>query len=119
MHQAIGPNHAGTGIAQDGELAVYDVLPDFQRVSTVVNANSYQTCVEGFELFCVLCELAQLACAVRSPVSTIEDQEHTLAAQRREAKGFAIFVIQNEVRRRLAHRGRNLWPGQVLARGQC
>jgi hypothetical protein len=108
-----------TGIAQNGELSVHDVLPDFQRVLAVVNANSDQMCVERFELSYVPRELAQLACAVGSPVSAVEDQEHALAAQRREADGLTVFVIKDEVRRRLAHRKRDLWPGQVLARGQC
>jgi hypothetical protein len=73
VDQAVGPNHTGTGIAQDTELAVHSFLPDQERVLAVVDANCHQTGVEGFELFCVPRELAQLARAVGSPVTAIED----------------------------------------------
>jgi hypothetical protein len=119
VQQAIGPNYPRTRVAQDRELAVHNALPDFQCVLAVVNANSDQTCVEGFEISCVPRELAQLARAVRSPVSPIEDQEHAFAAHRRQADGLTVFVLEDEVRRRLARRRRDLRPGQVLAGGPC
>lgn len=80
MQQAIGPNYPRTRVAQDSEPAVHNALPDLRCVLSIVNANSYHASVEGFELFCVPRELAQLARAVGSPVAAIEDQEHALAA---------------------------------------
>jgi hypothetical protein len=119
VQQAIGPNYPRTRVAQDSEPAVHNALPDLRCVLSIVNANSYHASVEGFELFCVPRELAQLARAVGSPVAAIEDQEHAFAAHRRQADGLTVFVLEDEVRSRLAHRRRDLRPGQVLAGGPC
>jgi len=80
VDQPIGPNYPGAGIAQDGELAADNLLPHETRVLAVVNADGYKTGVEGIELFYVPRELAQLACAIGSPVPAIKDQEHAFAS---------------------------------------
>ena len=79
MQQAVGLNHLGTGVAQDGELAVHNAVPDKKSVFAVVNADGYNTRVEGVEFFRMPRELAQLARAVRSPVAAIKNQKHALA----------------------------------------
>jgi hypothetical protein len=118
VKQTIGANYLRARIAQDRELAVRNLLEDGKGMLAVIYADGQETGVEGFEVFCVPRELAQLSGAVRSPVSTIEDQEHPRTAQRCEGYGLAMFVLQDEVWRRLAHRGRDLRPGQVLTRGK-
>jgi len=85
-------------------------------VLAVINANSYEASVEGVELFRMPRELAQLACAVRSPVPPIENQEHASATHWRKANGFAVLVLECKVWRWLAHRGSNLGTGQDLLR---
>jgi len=81
VQQAIRPNHPSFGIAQNRELVVYNLLPDEKRVLTIVSADGYNTRVCGIEFFSVTRELAQLAGAVGSPVSAIEDQQHAFTAQ--------------------------------------
>jgi len=118
VHQTIGANYLRPRVAQDSELAVRNLLEDGQGMLAVIHADGQKAGVEGFEVLCVPRELAQLSGAVRSPGSTIEDQEYPLATQRCEGYGLAMFVIQGEVWRRLAHRRRDLRPGQVLTRGK-
>ena len=50
MQQAVGANYLGTGVAQDSELAVHDAVPNKKSVLAVVNADGYNTGVEGVEL---------------------------------------------------------------------
>jgi hypothetical protein len=83
-------------------------------VLAVVNADGYQTGIEGIELFCMLRELAQLASAVRSPVAAIENQEDSLAAHCRKANGFAVLVLKCKVWCGLPFGGSDLWLGQNL-----
>lgn len=80
VNKAIGSNYPGAGIAQDGELAVDNLLPHETRVLAIVNADGYRTRVEGIELFCVPRELAQLARAIGSPIPTIKDQQNPFAS---------------------------------------
>jgi hypothetical protein len=93
---------------------IYNAVPDKERVLAVVNADGYQTGIEGVKLFCVLRELAQLASAVRSPVAAIENQENPLATHRREANGFAVLVLKCKIWCRLPLGGSDLWLGQNL-----
>jgi hypothetical protein len=58
---------------------VHDAVPDNERVFAVINTDSNNSCIEGIEFLRVLRELAQLACAVRSPVPPKENQEHAFA----------------------------------------
>ena len=116
MYQAIGANHLSTGIAQDRELAVYDGLPDLKRVLAIVNTDGHKLCADRIELFRVLRELAQLTRAVGSPVPTVEDQEHALAAHRCQTKRLALFVLQGKLRRGLILGRRNLWLRENLLR---
>jgi hypothetical protein len=85
-------------------------------VLAVINANSYKASVEGVELFRMPRELAQLACAVRSPVPPIENQKHASATHWRKTNGFAVLVLECKVWRRLALSGSDLGPRQDLLR---
>jgi hypothetical protein len=116
VDQAIGANHLGAWITQDGELAVYDGLPDLQRVLAIVNTDRHKARVARLKLFRVLRELAQLTCTVGSPVPAVEDQKHALAAHRREAKSLALFVLQGEIWRRFILGQRNLGLRENLLR---
>ena len=93
---------------------VHDAVPDNERVFAVINADSNNPCVEGVEFFRMLRELAQLACAVRSPVPPIENQEHTFAAHRRKTDGFTMLVLERKIWRRLTLGGSDLRPRQDL-----
>jgi len=73
VQKTIGTNHPRTWVAQDGELTVHNVVPDTEGVLAIVNADGYKTGIDRVELFRVLRELAQLARAVRSPVSSVEN----------------------------------------------
>jgi hypothetical protein len=84
---------------------------------TIVNADSQNTGFEGIKVLLVPRELAQLAGTVGSPISAIEKQEYTLAAQGSEPERLGVFVLQDEVGRWLAFRGGYLWLGQDLWRG--
>jgi hypothetical protein len=95
---------------------VHDAVPDNERVFAVINTDSNNSCVEGMEFLRVLRELAQLACAVRSPVPPIETQEHASATQWRKTNGFAVLVLKCKVWRRLALSGSDLGPRQDLLR---
>jgi len=117
VHQAVGMNHLSTRIAQDGELAIYNGLPDKERLHTVVNADRDQARVKRLELLRVPRELAQLAAAVRSPVAAIKKQEHALSAQRGEAKRLAVLVLQCDVRDWLTLSGSDLRLRQNLLGG--
>jgi hypothetical protein len=75
VHKTVGTNHPRTWVAQDGELTVHNVVPDTEGVLAVINADGYKSRIEKVELFRMLRELAQLARAVRSPVSSIKNQE--------------------------------------------
>ena len=85
----------------------------------IVHAESYEMSIKRIEFLAVTRELAQLACAVGSPIAPIEDQQHTFAAQGREPKIFAVFVLQGKLRRRLAYGGKSLWSRQDLRRAKC
>ena len=111
VYQAVGTDHTSPRITQDRELAVYDFFPDRSRMVTIVNADSQNTGFDGIKVLLVPRELAQLAGTVRSPISAIEKQEYTLAAQRSEPERLAVFVFQDEVGRWLAFRGDYLWLG--------
>ena len=117
MQQAVGANHLGTGVAQDSELAVHNSIPDKQGVLAVVNADGYNTRVERVEFFSMPRELAQLACAVRSPVSAIEDQKHAFATHCSKANALSMLVLKRKIRRLLALGGIDLGPRQDLLRG--
>ena len=117
VHEAVGTNHLSTRIAQDGELAIYNGLPDKERMLAVVNADRDQARVKRLELLRVPRELAQLAAAVRSPVAAIKKQEHALSAHRGEAKRLAVLVLQCDVRGWLTLGGSDLWLGQNLLQG--
>ena len=80
VYQTVGPNHPSARIAQDSELAVHYLLPHGNCVLAVVHADGYETCVESVKLFFVTRELAQLGGTIGSPIATIEDQDHALAA---------------------------------------
>jgi hypothetical protein len=116
VDQAIGANHLGARITQDGELAVYDGLPDLQRVLAIVNTDGHKVRADLVELFRMLRELAQLTRTVGSPVPTVEDQKHPLAAHRREAKSLALSVLQGDIRRRFILGRRNLGLRENLLR---
>jgi hypothetical protein len=73
VQKTVGSNHPRTWVAQDGELTVHNVVPDTEGVLAIVNADGYKTGIERLELFRMLRELAQLARAVRSPVSSIKN----------------------------------------------
>ena len=47
-------------------------------------------------------ELAQFGRAVRSPISAVKVQKHSVATLIRQSEGFAILVFESEVRRDLA-----------------
>jgi hypothetical protein len=78
VHQAVGANDSGIGIAQDGELAVCNLFPHHAHLLAVVNADRYQASVEGLGLLCMPRELAQLGGAIGSPVPAIKDQQDAL-----------------------------------------
>jgi hypothetical protein len=118
MKQAVGSNHPGTGVAQDDELPVDNLLPQGTRVLAVVHADGYKTGVEGIELFGVPRELAQLSGAIGSPVPAVKDQEHSFAAHRGQPKVPARLVLQGEVWGQLAYCGSDLRPGQDLGSSQ-
>jgi hypothetical protein len=118
VDQAIGPNRPGTGIAQNGDLAVDNLLPHETRVLAIVSADGYKTGVQGVELFYVPRELAQLAGAIGSPIPAIKDQQHAFASHGRQAKVPALLVLKRESRRQLAFCGSDLRPGQNLRPSQ-
>lgn len=104
----------GSRVTQDGELAIYDAVPDLECMLPIIHADRYKTRVEGSKFFGVPRELAQFACAVGSPVPTVEDQEHPLAAQRREVKSPVALVPEGKIRSRLTFCRNDLGPGQYL-----
>jgi hypothetical protein len=116
MQQTVGRNHLSTWVAQDGEPSVHNAVPHKERVLAVVNADGYKTGVEGVELFRMPRELAQLARAVRSPVTPIENQEHASATHWRKTNGLAVLVLECKVWRRFALSGSDLGPRQDLLR---
>lgn len=79
VHYSVGANDSSTGIAQDGELAVYNLVPHHAPLLAVINADRHQAGVERLKLFCMPRELAQLGGAVGSPIAAIEDQQDALA----------------------------------------
>ena len=73
VQKTVGTNHPRTWVAQDCELTVHNVVPDTEGVLAIINADGYKTGIDRVELFRMLRELAQLARAVRSPVSSVEN----------------------------------------------
>ena len=119
VYQAIRANYPRTRVTQDGELAVHDLLPHRKRMLAVVHAESYKAGTKRIEFLAMTRELAQLACAVGSPIAPIEDQQYTFAALGRKPKVFAVLVPQGKLRRALANSGRSLWSRQDLGSAKC
>lgn len=80
----------------------------------IVHTEGDETGIKRSKFLAVTRELAQLTRAVGSPISAIKDQQHTLTALRCKRKSLAVFVLQSEIRRKLASCGGNLWSGQNL-----
>ena len=93
MQQAIGANYFSIGITEYRELLVYNVPPEGKSLLRVVHADGDDADVERVEVFFVLRELAQLASAIRSPVTTIKDQEHSFAAHGRKVEWLALLIL--------------------------
>lgn len=114
MQQAVSADYTSTGIAQHGELTIQDGLPDEQRMLFVINTYGNYADVLVSEFFAVPRELAQLAGAIRSPISSVEDQKQALAAHRGEMKFAALLILEREIGSQFACSRRDLGPGQDL-----
>lgn len=71
--------HLRPWIAKHRELAIYFLFPDLLRVFHVVAAERDDPDVQLVKLLRMLRELAQLVYAERSPVATIEHQQHLMS----------------------------------------
>jgi len=80
MEQSIGADHLSRRVAQDRELAVDNFLPDQTGVLTVIYTDRHKPRIQRIEVFFVPRELAQLARAVGSPVTAVENKQNALAA---------------------------------------
>jgi hypothetical protein len=83
-------------------LTVHNAVPDTESVLAIINADGYKSGVERVELFRMLRELAQLARAVRSPVSSIKNQEDAPPSHLRETNRFSMFILECKPWRGLA-----------------
>jgi len=79
MDQSIGANHLSPRVAQDREPAVDNFLPDQTGVLTVIYTDRHNPRIQRIEVFFVPRELAQLARAVGSPVTAVENKQDALA----------------------------------------
>jgi hypothetical protein len=97
-------------------LTVHNAVPDTEGVLVIVNADGYKSGIERVELFGMLRELAQLARAVRSPVSSIKNQEDAPPSHLRETNRFSMLILECKTWRRLALSRSDLGLGQDLLR---
>ena len=72
VQDTIGTDYPSSRITQDRILPVCDLLPYLSCMRGIVSADGYDSCVECSKLLLVLRELAQLMCAIGSPISAIE-----------------------------------------------
>lgn len=82
VQQAILADDLGIRIAEDGQLALSRVLPDFACMGGVIDADSHNPRILRIEVWLSLRELAQLLYAEWSPVSAIEIQHYSVSALR-------------------------------------
>src|SRR5690242_10929512 len=98
VYKSILSNDTGTGIAQDHQVPVRDILPNLAVVSFIVNADRYYFGILGIKVGFPLRELAQLVHAKGSPVSTIEIQHNSAATLGSEIEIVSRSVLQSEIR---------------------
>src|SRR5262245_50530900 len=119
MQQAVLTDYLRAGIAEDCEFPLRSLLPNFMSMLLIVNANGNETDAQLFQLFAVPRELAQFGHAVRSPISPVKVQKHSVATLIRQSELFAILVFEGEVRRDLAGGRRCLRFGIRFALPEC
>src|ERR1051326_578840 len=79
------------------------LVPYVMSMFLVVHADGYDFYFSLVEFFCMPRQTAQLSHAKRSPISAVEIQEDPASTLIRQLQNGPVLILQDEVRRRLAH----------------